>query len=70
MKRLSNHGGASVYGDDQLEVPQLCKNTQNWVRNHRAVGTLKNEEEGVVPYPELEDDIVEESGQDEEVPSY
>ena len=24
------------------------------MRNHRAVGTLKNEEEGVVPYPELE----------------
>ena len=53
LKRLSNHGGATVYGQDQPEVHTLCKNTNEWVRNHRAIGTLANEEQGIVPYPEL-----------------
>lgn len=58
MKRLHRDGAASVYGtvgaDEEIDVPILCKNTNAWVRNHRAVGTLANEEAGVVPYPELE----------------
>ena len=64
LKKLHRDGGASVYGDvgadGDIDVPLLCKNTNYWVKNHRAIGTLKNEEEGVVPYPELEmggDDI-------------
>ena len=74
LKRLHRDGAASVYGevgaDGETDVPLLCKNTNAWIRNHRAVGTLKNEEEGVVPYPELEagsqdiqDDIIEEEEQ-------
>ena len=58
LKKLHKEGAASVYGDvgidGEVDIPQLCKNTNAWIRNHRAVGTLKNEEEGIVPYPELE----------------
>ena len=58
LKRLHRDGAASVYGDvaadPEVDVPLLCKNTNHWVRNHRAVGALRNEEDGVVPYPELE----------------
>ena len=67
LKKLHKDGAASVYGevglDGENDIPQLCKNTNYWIRNHRAIGTLKNEEEGIVPYPELQaggDEIVEE----------
>lgn len=62
VRRLGNHGGATVYGEEQVEIPALCRNTQDWVRNHRAVGVLKNEEDGVVPYPELQDDADKDDG--------
>ena len=55
LKKLGAHGGASVYGDEPHEIPALCKNTNGWIKNHRAVGKLKNEEDGIVPYPELEE---------------
>ena len=54
LRKMATHGGASVFGEEQVEVHELCKNTNAWIRNHRAVGTLKNEEKGIVPYPELE----------------
>ena len=73
LKRLHKEGAASVYGeigvDGEVDIPQLCKNTNHWIRNHRAVGALKNDEEGVVPYPELQaggGDIIEEEDKVEE----
>ena len=77
LKRLHKEGAASVYGEvgaeQDVDIPALCKNTNHWIRNHRAVGTLKNDDEGVVPYPELvaggnaieEEDKVEETNQNE-----
>lgn len=54
IKRQNTGGGVSVYGDNQPEVNELCKNTNHWVRHHRAIGALQNEEDGVNPFPELE----------------
>jgi len=56
LKKLDRHGGATVYSQQEpIDIKTLCRNTNYWIRNHRAIGTLKNEEDGVVPYPELAD---------------
>ena len=67
LKRMSAHGGATIYGENDFTINQLCKNTNEWIRNHRAIGTLKNEEDGVVPYPELEqgESVIEEMEMEE-----
>lgn len=67
LKRMSAHGGATIYGENDFTINQLCKNTNEWIRNHRAIGTLKNEEDGVVPYPELEqgESVIEEMDMEE-----
>ena len=72
IKRQNTGGGVSVYGDDMPEVNELCKNTNHWVRHHRAIGTLQNEEDGVNPFPELEKgegSIAEEGDQYHELPA-
>ena len=73
LKRLNTHGGMSVYGandDDptnqnaQLDVHTLCRNTNEWIRNHRAIGVLANEEgenefdqgEGIIEEEPIETD--------------
>jgi len=50
IKKMAMHGGATVYGDtdDVTPIPKLCKATNFWIKNHRAIGTLKNEEEAVI----------------------
>ena len=45
IKRMANAGSVSVYGEHNMEIGFLCKNTNAFIRGHRAIGALKTYEE-------------------------
>ena len=55
IKRMANAGSVSVYGDDFIEISQLCKNTNAFIRGQRAIGALKTYEENEKANEEADD---------------
>ena len=52
---MANAGSVSVYGDDFIEISQLCKNTNAFIRGKRAIGALKTYEENEKANEEADD---------------
>ena len=45
LKKLAHHGGASVYGENQPGINQLCKATNYWVKHGKPIETKKETDE-------------------------
>ena len=54
IKRMNTTGGVNVYYDEKteqhFELNGLCRNTNDWIRGHRAVGVLKDQEDEKEPF--------------------
>ena len=45
LKKLAHHGGASVYGEGQPGVNQLCKATNYWVKHGKPLDPKQEAED-------------------------